>query len=300
MSDPRGLRNFPKVDWNGKQYEFNQSSRLHSFRNGLHAPLEALPSTPGAAVKFKLQLVVEANEKLHIVPIAKNNKVNLSSNWPHPQYSGRFLPVSKQTRPDNGFSANWSISSLSSNAQQQLLANEVAGQPVAETGLDYFSVAIIEPINVYSQGSRAVKYGLLFVALTFAAFFLFELLKKLPIHPVQYTLVGLALALFFLMLVSLSERMEFMQAYLISSAACIGLIGFYLSFALRSWVRGMGFGVALTVLYGILFGVLQSENNALVMGTILLFAVLAAIMIVTRKVDWYALGKGDPVPVAAQ
>ena len=163
--------------------------------------------------------------------------------------------------------------------------------PKPPPDLDSFSVAFIEPINVYSQADRAVKYGMLFVALTFAAFFLFEVLKSLPIHPVQYTLVGLALALFFLLLVSLSEHINFVHAYLIAGAACITLIGIYLSYALHSWKRGMGFGTALTLLYGVLFGLLQSESNALIMGSILLFAVLSAIMLVTRKVDWYQLGK---------
>ena len=133
------------------------------------------------------------------------------------------------------------------------------------------------------------------MALTFAAFFVFEILKRLPIHPVQYLLVGLALVLFFLLLVSLSEHIAFVHAYLIASVGCIVLIGFYLSFVLRDWKRGMGFGVALTMLYGALYGLLISESNALVMGSILLFAILAAVMVATRKVDWYQLGKAEPV-----
>jgi inner membrane protein len=166
----------------------------------------------------------------------------------------------------------------------------------AVASIDYFGVSLIEPINIYSQAERAVKYGLLFVALTFTAFFLFELLKQLPIHPIQYTLVGMALALFFLLLVSLSEHMRFVYAYLIASGACILLIGFYLNYVLRSWKRGFGFGVALTVLYGVLYGLLRSENNALVMGSILLFAVLSSTMIATRKIDWYQLGRSPSLP----
>ncbi len=158
--------------------------------------------------------------------------------------------------------------------------------------IDRFSVGFIEPINVYSQSDRATKYGLLFVALTFAAFFIFEILKSLPIHPVQYLLVGLSLVIFFLLLVGLAEHIAFLAAYLIASAACIALTSFYLAHVLRNAWRGIGFGVALTLLYGALYGLLSSESNALVMGSILLFAVLAAIMVVTRKVDWYQVGKG--------
>ncbi len=300
IEDVRGIRNIPKLAWNGAQIEFEQGASLSAFKNGLHAPVDAGDLRQAATVKFSFQLGLDGIERLHFVPLAKNNEMTLNSKWPHPQFGGRFLPTAKTRKVDaNGFSATWNISALASNAQQQLMQLEQSGRRAghAPSGnasleqLDYFSVGFIEPVDIYSQADRAVKYGLLFVALTFAAFFLFELLKQLPIHPVQYLLVGLALALFFLLLVSLSEHIRFVHAYLIASSACILLIGFYLAHALRDWRRGMGFGVALTVLYGVLFGLLRSENNALVMGSILLFGVLTAIMIATRKVDWYQIGK---------
>lgn len=162
-----------------------------------------------------------------------------------------------------------------------------------QNSIDSFGVAFIEPINIYSQSDRAIKYGLLFIALTFAAFFLFEILKQLPMHPIQYGLVGMALAIFFLLLVSLSEHIQFLYAYLIASTACILLIGIYLGFVLNSKKRGYGFATALTILYAVLFGLLQSENNALVMGSILLFTILTAIMMATRKVNWYQVGKAS-------
>lgn len=154
-------------------------------------------------------------------------------------------------------------------------------------------MAFIEPVNVYSLADRATKYGILFVALTFAAFFVFEILRRLPIHPIQYLLVGLALALalFFLLLESVSEHIDFVLAYVVASAACTGMIGFYLSYVHHDWRRGMGFGAALAVLYCALYGRLISENNALMLGSFLLFAVLAAMMVVTRKVDWCQVGK---------
>jgi inner membrane protein len=170
-----------------------------------------------------------------------------------------------------------------------------APQPPAAENLDVFGVSFIEPVNIYSQAERAVKYGLLFVSPTFAVFFLFELMKSLAIHPVQYALVGLALALFFLLLVSLSEHLRFALAYLIASSACILLIGFYLMNVLHSWKRGFAFGAALTLLYGVLYVLLRSENSALAMGSILLFSVLAGIMMATRKIDWYQLGKPEAI-----
>jgi inner membrane protein len=301
IEDVRGVRNIPTIDWNGSRHEFQQGSGLAGYPQGLHAVLDPMPLKEQGSVKFAFDLGLDGIERQHFAPIAKNNQFSIRSNWPHPQFGGRFLPSPKNRRiDDKGFQASWNISSLATGAQQQALQGALGGKPAAKPGkvadgihadVDHFSIAFIEPINIYSQADRATKYGLLFVALTFAAFFVFEIMKQLPIHPVQYLLVGLALVLFFLMLVSLSEHLDFLLAYLLASGACIALIGFYVSHVLRDWKRGLAFGTGLTLLYGALFGLLSSENNALVLGSGLLFGVLAAIMVVTRKVDWYNVGK---------
>ncbi|MDF3034739.1 MAG: creD [Paucimonas sp.] len=297
IDDVRGIRNIPVMQWNERKIEFEQGAGLDSIQAGLHAPVALDNWKAGLSVKFSFNIGLDGIQRLQFSPVAKNNVVTLKSSWPHPQFGGRFMPSPKDRKIDeNGFAATWDISALATNAQQQLMTNEraanapataVAANHAPVSNLDHFSVGFIEPVNIYSQADRAVKYGLLFIALTFAAFFLFEMLKQLPIHPVQYLLVGLALALFFLLLVSLSEHIRFELAYLIASGACILLIGFYLSYVLRDWKRGFGFGTGLTILYGVLFGLLRSEDNALMMGSILLFSVLAAVMITTRKVDWY-------------
>jgi inner membrane protein len=302
IEDVRGIRNIPKINWGGQVIEFQQGSALSSFASGVHATLEMATLEREEPVKFAFDLGLDGIERLHFAPVGKNNEITLKSSWPHPQFGGRFLPpVRERSVTADGFTATWRISALSTSTQQQLLALEATATPRenALSALDRFSVGFIEPVNVYSLAERATKYGLLFVALTFAAFFIFEVLKSLPIHPVQYLLVGLALALFFLLLVGLSEHYAFIYAYLVSSLACIVLIGFYLSFVLHDRKRGMGFGVALTVLYGALYGLLISESNALVLGSILLFAVLAAVMVATRKVDWYQIGKTEPNPYDA-
>ncbi|AYM74377.1 cell envelope integrity protein CreD [Janthinobacterium agaricidamnosum] len=298
IEDVRGIRNIPKIDWGGQKIEFEQGSDLFAFRSGLHAPLGAMPLAAPQQVHFSFDLGLDGIERQHFVPVAKNSQISIKSNWPHPQFGGRFLPSPKfrQINAD-GFQVEWSISSLATNAQTQLstIEGEFKVPDSAPLGqIDRFSVGFIEPVNVYSQSDRATKYGLLFVALTFAAFFIFEILKSLPIHPVQYLLVGLSLVIFFLLLVGLAEHIAFLTAYLIASAACIVLTSFYLVHVLHNAWRGIGFGVGLTMLYGALYGLLSSENNALVMGSILLFAVLAAIMVATRKVDWYQIGKGAP------
>ncbi len=156
--------------------------------------------------------------------------------------------------------------------------------------IDLMSVSLLTPIDPYKLSDRATKYGILFVVLTFGGFFLFEMMKQLPIHPVQYLLVGFGLAIFFLLLISFSEHMAFASAYLISSAACIGLLTFYLSYVLQRTIRGLGFGGMLTALYAAVYGLLISEDNALILGALLLFAVLAVVMVVTRRVDWYRSG----------
>ncbi len=297
IDDVRGIRNIPQLKWNDASIEFQQGSGLSGFSSGLHAPLPPLALGARTVARFDFDLGLDGIERQSFVPVGKNNKVSLASNWPHPQFGGRFLPaLGSRVINDQGFSASWSISSLSSDAQRQLAALQGAREGNGAAEVDRFSVGFIEPVNVYSLAERATKYGLLFVVLTFAAFFIFEMLKRLPIHPIQYLLVGLALAMFFLLLVSLSEHVAFAPAYLVASGACIALLGFYLSYVLRDWRRGMGFGCALTLLYGALYGLLISENNALVLGSLLLFAILAGVMIATRKVDWYQISQ--PAPVA--
>jgi len=297
VADVRGVRDIPRLAWGANAYEFEQGSGLMSMRQGLHA---ALPMADGAGtVRFSFVLNLAGMNSQAFAPLAKNNRFEMSSPWPHPQFGGRFLPE-RRTVSDKGFQAVWRISSLATDAQQVLRLREAGGQEArAMPELDVIRTSFIEPVNVYSMADRATKYGLLFVALTFAAFFLFEVMKRLPIHPVQYALVGLALALFFLLLVSLSEHIAFAAAYAIAATACIALIGYYLSHVLHDRRRGIGFGAALTLLYGVLYGLLSSENNALVLGAILLFAVLSALMVATRKVDWYRLSENEDMEVKA-
>jgi inner membrane protein len=145
---------------------------------------------------------------------------------------------------------------------------------------------------------RAVKYGFLFIGLTFLAFFLFEILKRLAIHPVQYALVGFALAVFFLLLISLSEHLGFAAAYAIAAASCVALIGYYVGHVLKSARRGVLFGVALSALYGLLYVLLRMEDHALLMGSLLVFASVASAMVATRRVDWYALAANSARPGA--
>jgi inner membrane protein len=151
-------------------------------------------------------------------------------------------------------------------------------------------VSFYQPVDLYQTVERSVKYGFLFILLTFAAFFLFEVLKRLAIHPIQYAFVGLALALFFLLLISLSEHLGFAAAYALASCACVALIGYYVGHVLRSLRLGLAFAGALAALYGLLYVLLRSEDHALLMGSLLVFVCVAAAMVATRRLDWYSVG----------
>lgn len=287
LADVRGLVGTPnlRIDGNAVRLLPGTGQSAHRF-TGVHAPLPSVAGTKISGNRIELVFALAGTESLSIAPIADSNRIVMSSQWPHPLFGGRFLPNTR-TISDAGFSARWDISSLASDAQSQLRRG--AGLS-GESALDSLQVDLVDPVNVYSQAERATKYGILFIVLTFVGFALFELIKRLPIHPLQYLLVGLALAIFFLLLLSLSEHIAFWQAYVVSAAACIGLQGVYLGHVLQSRRRALSFAVMLTALYGVLYGLLVSEDSALLMGSLLLFGILAAIMWITRKVDWYALG----------
>jgi len=279
IADVRGLVGSPALTVNQQPTALGQGMGSHRDGSGLNARLPTRVDGDRFRLTTRLQIVLGGTESLAIAPIADSNVVEIRSSWPHPQFAGQFLPRTRSIG-SRGFKARWELSSLAAGSQEQYRQMAKA--------IDTLDVSLVEPVNIYSQADRASKYGLLFVMLTFVAFFMFELLKRLPIHPIQYGLVGLALAIFFLLLVSLSEHMEFWIAYLAASIACIALLGFYLSAVLHSVARGVGFAGGLTLLYAALYGLLVSEDNALVLGSLMLFVILAALMGVTRRIDWYA------------
>lgn len=286
ISDTRGISGKPVLKLAGKNYKFEQGSHIQQLGKGIHANLGKLLSAQAQLVNFSFDLHLLGMEHFSFTPIAENNNIQLDSDWQHPHFSGSFLPINKVIN-DNGFKGEWAISSLSSSNQSTL--NNRLSRKKHQGSLEKLSVGFVEPVNVYSQADRATKYGLMFIGLTFVGFFLFEMLKQLRIHPAQYTLVGLSMAMFYLLLVSFAEMIGFASAYLIASTACIVLLGYYLSFVLKSIMHGLTFAGLLTALYGALYGILASEDNALIMGSLLVFGLLAATMVITRKVDWYAI-----------
>ena len=291
IADVRGLVGTPRLSVNGAPVAVLQGQGARDG-SGLHARLPA--PLPGSRMQLttRLDLVLGGTESLSLAPMGQQNRFALASSWPHPRLAGKF-PARQPRIGADGFSAHWEISALAADAQRQYL-----GGRSLTSGVDAVSVSLVDPVNAYTQADRAIKYGILFVLLTFVGFFMLELLLQLRIHPIQYGLVGLALSIFFLLLVSLSEHVAFALAYALASAACVGLIGYYLCHVLGSVLRGGGFALMLGALYAALYGLLISEDNALLMGSLLLFAILAAIMIATRKVDWYRAGATAPLAAA--
>lgn len=300
LSDTRGIAGAPQLRWNEGERAFAQGSGIAFLGNGIHAELGVIEPGQPQRFAFSLALTLRGTESLAVVPLADTTEVALRSAWPHPSYGGRFLPDPRsQYQGDDGFRAQWHITALATTAQRAFL-DAAAGRGGCDGGcLEDLQLRFVEPVNIYTQANRALKYGFLFIGLTFAAFFLFEILRALRIHPAQYLLVGLALALFFLLLISLSEHIPFALAYLAAASACVGLLGFYLGYVLGSRARGVGFAVLLGALYAALYGLLVSEDNALLMGALLLFGLLATAMTVTRRLDWYALASRTAPPAAA-
>jgi inner membrane protein len=223
-------------------------------------------------------------EAFSLAPLGADTTVSMRANWPHPSFQGRFLPARHKIGSD-GFTANWQVSRFAAQGAAEAANCAFPCNRMAEQ----ISVSLIEPVGLYQQLERASKYGFLFIGLTFAAFLLFELPRRLAIHPVQYALVGLALAMFFLLLAALSEHIDFAMAYPIATLACVGLIATYLVRVLKSLRAGLAFGAALAALYAMLFALLKAEDHSLLGGSLLLFGLLAVVMLATRRVDWYVL-----------
>ena len=293
VSDSRGIRNTPLLTLNETTHEFSPGvaaagSIVSVAGNGMHVALTAPDVNQPRTFNFSFPLELQGTSTLAVQPSGDTTEVAFKSSWPHPSFGGSFLPRSRNIS-NQGFSAQWLVTSLAKNSIVQSGNNQ---QAEAEA----FTVDFVDPVNIYSMSERAVKYGLMFVVLVFTAFFMFEVLRGLRMHPMQYLLVGLSMAIFFLLIISLSEHIPFLAAYIASGSACVLLIAFYLAGVLHSARSALVFSGGITLLYAVLFGVLQSEDNALLMGSLILFAALAAVMTLTRRMDWYRLNNpSNPV-----
>lgn len=304
VSDARGINSVPMLKWSAKEYAFKAGSQLPFMDNGIHAPLpiellqaintstdeiSKINTNKEQSLPFSLNLSLRGMDKIKFYPTALNYQLSLNSPWQHPKFSGDFLPLSR-TVSDQGFDAKWEVSSFASNMEEKIALCEK--NQCEEVMKGSFGVEFIEPVNVYLQSERSLKYGFLFIVLIFVAFFLFEILKKLPIHPIQYGLVGFAIALFYLLLLSLSEHLSFLLSYFIAAFGSVTLISFYLVNVLRNAKTAAMFAGLLTLLYFTLYIIVSAEDFALLMGSTLVFIVLAVVMMTTRNIDWYQVEGG--------
>jgi inner membrane protein len=235
---------------------------------------------------FAIGIDFRGSSALRFAPIADATGVTLKADWPHPDFSGRTLP-DERTITDTGFDAKWSLGALTRGFPATWRIGEANPETLWNTTV---GVAFVEPGDVHQQTDRILKYGVLVIALTFATIFVSGLFGGKKIHPIQYLMVGTALCLFYLLLLSLSEHIAFLPAYVIASAADIAMIAWY---AWRTMSRKLGYAVAaiLGAVQAYIYDLLQMDDYVLLAGTLALFVALLAAMIVTRNIDWYRIGR---------
>ncbi|MGL6289132.1 MAG: cell envelope integrity protein CreD [Silanimonas sp.] len=290
LGDNRGITAL-SLSANGTALQPEPGTGVAWLPEGVQAVLPGIV-TSGITISTEASLRLTGTSQLAWLPVAESFRWTLAGDWPHPRFAGFALPVERAVRAD-GFTAEWRLSALASQAPQRLAA---CGQETHCSGLESTAVSLelLDPVDRYLMTDRAIKYALLFLGLVFGAVFLLEVLRGAAVHPLHYLLVGLALALFFLLLLALAEHVGFAMAYAIAASACVALIGYYLSGVLGGAKRGLGLAALLAALYGALYGLLQSEDHALLLGAVLLFGVLAATMVLTRRIDWTRVGAAPP------
>ncbi|MEL7190104.1 MAG: cell envelope integrity protein CreD, partial [Pseudomonadota bacterium] len=295
VSDPKGLQTDAKLTAGGEALALNPGLGPDSNGSGVHAFIDWSTSEP-IALEFAYSLRGSTN--LSFVPRGAETDWSVTSTWPHPSFSGGFLPgeEDKEVSAD-GFKAKWSVSNLALG--QSLVSTEQPGVPSNQTYYDDYSareivgqagdiasIGFMEPVDLYKQVERSLKYGFLFIGFTFLAFLMFDIVAGARVASAEYLLTGAGLILFFVMLLAFAELIGFALAYTVSSAAIIGLLTAYSAAVLKTWKRAGVIGGMLVGLYAVLYVLLNLEAWSLVIGSIMLFVALAGVMYATRNIDW--------------
>ena len=289
LRHPRGLRAAPVVQWRGAPVTLEPGTSREGWCDALEAPVKLAPAAgaDGAGVAFSLEMTVQGSKRLQVAPVGTANRVALKSIWPDPSFGGAALPV-RRTVGAEGFTAEWEQSYFGRGYPQNW-TDAPGHAPVAFATIEgsALDVALLQPVDTYRLVERAIKYGVLFLVLVFANFFVFEVTAHLRIHPLQYLMVGAALVLFFLGYLALSEFLAAGLAYGAAAAASTLLITGYSASVLKTGRRSFVVGGGLAATYGYLYFILQLQDYALVAGAAALFALLGIAMWATRKIDWY-------------
>ncbi|WAU76812.1 cell envelope integrity protein CreD [Acinetobacter sp. TR3] len=319
IQDARGLNAKPMFNIDGKAYKFDfaeQSQGQQGF-DLMHITAKQYPELVQKfqqGFKFNLQFKLEGLNKFTFLPTSYEMTYHATGNWADIKYDGQSLPFKKSSKKQE-FSADWknialgkrNLDSVSKCENSQciydVLNNSGAAMAALEaaraadsvtsyatttlSNISGISTQFIEPVNIYTQTDRAIKYGIMIIIITFGCFFLFEVLKSLKIHPIQYALVAMAQGVFFVLLLSISEYYAFAWAYLVAAIACISLITWYLYFVVQGYKAALLFGLLLSTLYGMMYLLLQSSGKTFLFGSILSFILIACVMFITRHVNWY-------------
>ena len=294
IPDMRGIKDSLNIVWNGKSISFNPGIETSDiFNSGVSTkiPLQK-PMDKNQLVSFVISLNLNGSKEIQFVPFGKITEVSIKSTWNSPKFDGSFLPETRSIL-DKGFEAKWKVLHLNRNFSQSWTATNYTredNQFLPYPFLGYtFGVNLLLPVDEYQKTTRSAKYDIMFIFLTFLIFFFVEIINKKRIHMIQYLLVGFAITLFYVILLSLSEHISFNLAYLFSGLAIILLITFYSKSVYRSWKLALLTSLILSILYAFFFVILQLQDYALLFGSIGLFIVLAIVMYLSRNMDWYSV-----------
>lgn len=285
ISDPRAIERPTQLAWNGAVVSFEPGTgSAPGCDTGIHAPVGRAAQE---AAEFRFALPLRGSVGAFFTPLGVETVVSLESDWIDPSFQGAWLPTDREVDA-SGFRASWRIPYLGRNYPQRWKRGSAHAEAVTASR---FGVELLAPVDHYRMALRSAKYGALFLALTFGSLWLFEVLAGVRVHSIQYLLVGAGMVLFYLLELSLAEHLGFVAAYAVATAAVVALIAGYCVAVLRGPGRAAVIGGVLVGLYGYLYVLLRSQDYALVVGSIGLFAALGAVMFLTRAVDWYAVGR---------
>lgn len=280
IEDLRGLTDNISLTFGDEQLEMESGSYTSNL-NGVSCKIDIKPLLAGEKIDFSVILPLKGSERLSFVPIGRTTVANLTSDCPTPSFSGSYLPVEREVS-DTGFSASWKVLALNRDYSQ--VVNDNLKKALAASS---FGVNLKVPVEQYQQTTRASKYAIIIIFLTFAIVFFVETRNETPIHPVQYLLIGAALLVFYILLLSFSEHCEFWLSYLIASLMTVGLISIYLFGILKIRKTAASIGVWLSAAYLLIYVLLQMENFALLVGSVVVFAVVGLCMYASQKINWY-------------
>lgn len=294
ISDLKGVNGSVNINWNDSVYSLNPGiATADIFNSGASIPVSI---DPDGTYKFNFELDLNGSTGLHFAPFGKETHVHLTSSWGSPKFDGYILPAERKVS-ESGFDASWTMTQLNRNYAQQGTGRFINVENKEDDGYGFsaeegdryasFGVSLMLPVDEYLKTERSVKYCIMLIMITFIAFFFVETIAERRIHPIQYLLVGFAICLFYVLLLSISEQLNFNKAYMISFVAIISLISYYAYYVFENRKLTFIFSTLLALLYGFFYSLLQLEDYALLLGSIGLFVILATIMYMTRKIKWY-------------